>query len=79
MSIYQFIEHAAAMRRGGICVINCPQSFGHIKARHHRNEKLNRAYGAICRFRIKHPDSTRTPKARQRSLSLRAARIEVSL
>jgi hypothetical protein len=71
MSIYQFIEHAAVMRRGGICVINCP--------RHQRNEKLNRAYSALCRFRIKHPDSTRTPKARRRSRELRAARIEVSL
>jgi hypothetical protein len=79
MSIYQFIQNAEVMRLGGTCSVGVPRSFGYIKAKRHRLMKLDKAYAALWGFSIKHPDSTRTPKARQRSRELRAARIEVSL
>ena len=57
MSIYQFIQCAAVMRTGGICVIGCPPRYHAAKAKAHRHEKLNAATTAgLWGFRIKHPD-----------------------
>jgi hypothetical protein len=69
MTIYKFIEHAEVMRKNGSPFRRSPS----------RRAVYEAAWGKLWGFRIKHPDSTRTPKARRRSRELRAARIEVSL
>jgi hypothetical protein len=65
MTIYKFIEHAEKMRNGGICLVLGPRSYNHLKMRVHRQRKLEDAYFALWGFRIKHPDSTRTRKAKE--------------
>jgi hypothetical protein len=71
VNIYRFIKCAEAMRKGGLDSVEAPRSFGSIKARAHRHRKLEAAYGALWGFSIKHPDSTRTRKARLKAIARR--------
>ncbi len=75
MTIYQFINEATKMRNGSPAPrVGCPRSYSYLKAKRVAHEKLDAAYGALHRFRIKHPDSTRTRRARARHLDRWEAR-----
>lgn len=75
MKLYRFIRAAETMRRhGGTPSFAAPRSYRGSKARRHVNEWLTEAYGALWRFRTKHPDSNRTAKARLRSIDKRQTR-----
>jgi hypothetical protein len=85
MSIYQFIEQANAMRAGQtsqsirFASLGCPRSYRGMKAHSHIHRKLEDAYSGLWGFAIKHPDSKRTRKSRQRAKDMRAIRQQIQI
>jgi hypothetical protein len=87
MKVHQFVREAEAMRlsqRYYPHVGVCPRhSLGYRTPKQLIHAKLDAAYGALWGFRIKHPDSTRSARARRRDLERHQARqfrfIEVEL
>ena len=87
MKVHQFVREAEAMRlsqRYYPHVGVCPRhSLGYRTPKQLIHAKLDAAYGALWGFRIKHPDSTRSARARRRDLERFEARqllaVEIGL
>jgi hypothetical protein len=74
VTVYHLVEAFVDMRSGKRPNFPVPRSFSYRKAHCHINRSKEDAYAALWGFRIKHPDSKRQPRARQRSIDFRAAR-----
>jgi hypothetical protein len=63
------------MLNGGALMFSPSPRCRDIYAQRRLNQALNRVYGALKGFRIKHPDSTRTARARRRDLDRYQVRV----
>ncbi len=80
MKVHQFVREAEAMRLGRRYPhVGIPQSYGRAKAKRHIHAQLDAVYSALWGFRIKHPDSTRSARARRRDLERHQARQLLSI